>query len=176
MTKPSNWIQNTRADQGHETLPKADTEAILKSVDDDLSLEAIIAKKEAQKNKKRFIYAGRFIWITVGWVGFAGLILFFQGFHFFGFDLPTSVLNVLLATTTVNILTPYFLIARYLFNGNATRQDWVPYFHRLSTLIPGYHPVINPPLGTLRGSPPDSRSLNYAIAPPQLLPAPAVHP
>ncbi len=43
MTKPSSWIPNTRAVQGHETLPKADTEAILKSVDDDLSLEAIIA-------------------------------------------------------------------------------------------------------------------------------------
>ncbi len=82
------------------------------------TLEAQFVIKEEQKNKNRFRYAIAFISISTAWLIFVGFIVLAHGWGLWGFKLESTVLNFLLGTTTLNVLGPYFLIAKYLFNGN----------------------------------------------------------
>ncbi len=77
-----------------------------------------LVRKEKQKNEERFKYAEVFLRRSTAWLVFLALVVIAHGLHFVPFSLSDTILGILLGTTTLNILGPYFLIARYLFNGN----------------------------------------------------------
>lgn len=82
------------------------------------SLAGEEARKERQKNDERFRYAGIFVRLSTGWLVFIALVIVAHGLDIVPFSLSDTILGILLGTTTLNVLGPYFWIARYLFNGH----------------------------------------------------------
>ncbi len=117
MQRQPRWSETPR----HEVLQEAGAQALASVEDAALSLQAAAIEKENQKNQKRFSYAKVFIGNSIGWLVFLAAVLVLHGIESVKFTLPTSVLNALLVTTTINVLGPYFLIAKYLFNGNGKK-------------------------------------------------------
>lgn len=85
------------------------------------SLEGEEARKEKQKNDERFKYARIFVRLSTIWLAFIGLVIVAHGFDSIPFSLSDTILGILLGTTTLNVLGPYFWIAKYLFNGHSKK-------------------------------------------------------
>ncbi len=73
-------------------------------------------KNFLQNQLARKIYSYRIFFITSSWLGAVILILIFQGFKLWGFNLSNTVLIALLGTTTVNVLGFFIIVIQYLFN------------------------------------------------------------
>ncbi len=64
------------------------------------------------------------LYIIFGWLVFVGIIILLQGFHVniyltknhIYFDLPVSVINTLLGTTTLSVFGLYKVVINYFFN------------------------------------------------------------
>ncbi|MCY4674723.1 MAG: hypothetical protein OXD43_13320 [Bacteroidetes bacterium] len=80
------------------------------------------ARKERQKNDERFRYAKIFVRLSTYWLGFIALVIVSHGLDFIPFSLSDTILGILLGTTTLNVLGPYFWIAKYLFNGKGGKR------------------------------------------------------
>lgn len=71
--------------------------------------------KNSKANRKaRKIYAKKAHEITIWWLAFVGLTLWFSAIHIF--DISDGVLMALLGTTTLNILGYFASVLVYLFN------------------------------------------------------------
>lgn len=87
---------------------------------------AIKAKNDAleDENKARVSLRWIILSIIVLWLMFVGIIILLQGFHVnihykhnhIYFDLPVSVINTLLGTTTLSIFGLYKVVVNYFFN------------------------------------------------------------
>ena len=73
------------------------------------SLEDLINLRQ-EYSKKVFIFL--IVW-SIG----VGLVLIFQAFGIWGFSLPESVLNILVGSTTVNVIALVGLVVKGLFPG-----------------------------------------------------------
>ncbi|MDE2957170.1 MAG: hypothetical protein OXU68_09220 [Bacteroidota bacterium] len=78
-----------------------------------------LARKERQKNDERFRQGRVFVRTSIGCLIFVGLVIVAHGIEAVPFALDKTTLGILLGTTTVNMLAPYFLMAKYLFNGHS---------------------------------------------------------
>jgi hypothetical protein len=87
-------------------------------------LEHAIAQKDRfeienqdlrQNIAERKRYAERSFWLLVVWLAFIGVIVFFQGFRFFGFELANSVIITLIGSTTASVVGIFLIVSRYLF-------------------------------------------------------------
>lgn len=87
------------------------------------SLAGEEARKEKQKNDERFRYARIFVRLSTIWLAFIGLVIVAHGCESIPFSLSDTILGILLGTTTLNVLGPYFWIARYLFNGHSRKDS-----------------------------------------------------
>lgn len=86
------------------------------------SLAGEEARKEKQKNDERFRYARIFVRFSTIWLAFIGLVIVAHGLENIPFSLSDTILGILLGTTTLNVLGPYFWIAKYLFNGHSKKH------------------------------------------------------
>ena len=72
------------------------------------------ARKEKQKNDQRFRYAGIFVRLSTIWLVFIAFVIVAHDLDVVPFSLSDTILGILLGTTTLNVLGPYFWIARCL--------------------------------------------------------------
>lgn len=72
-----------------------------------------------QDTHQRKFLADWVVWTNSLWLGLVILAVFFQGFGLINLD--TSVMNVLLATTTVNILGLAYIVLEGLFGQSKRR-------------------------------------------------------
>lgn len=75
-------------------------------------------KDSSQNRTERKIYAQKVYRLIVIWLGIIFTILVLQGiksFYYFTFQLNESVILALIGGTTLNILTLFILIIKYLF-------------------------------------------------------------
>ncbi len=64
---------------------------------------------------ERKIYAHRIFKLVVGWLGFVGIMLWFNGFSRFNFHLSNNVLIALITTSTASVIGIFIIVAKYLF-------------------------------------------------------------
>jgi uncharacterized hydantoinase/oxoprolinase family protein len=69
-------------------------------------------KQDIEERKK---YAGRAFWLVVVWLLLIGVIIFFQGFKLYGFELSSGVLTTLIGSTTGSVVGIFLIVTRYLF-------------------------------------------------------------
>ena len=82
-------------------------------------LEQARATEHEQRNEKRYRYANTFTWIAIGWIVFVGAVILLKGFggyQEYSFEISDGIVMMMLGTAMVNVLTPAYLLARYLFN------------------------------------------------------------
>ncbi|MFQ5674145.1 MAG: hypothetical protein ACE5G9_13770 [Nitrospinales bacterium] len=91
-----------------ETFDKAFQERHLDRLD--LQNKALKETTELRKT-----YSGKVFKFLVGWSLGVGLVLLLQGFKVGGFDLPESVLNVLVGSATANVVALVSLVVKGLF-------------------------------------------------------------
>lgn len=110
-----------------ETIPAANWENVpvdepldpaLNNVDNE-SLAAQEKERYRQDTRQRKFLAQWVVWATSLWLGLVLVIIFFQGFSLI--FLATSVVNVLLATTTVNVLGLAYIVLEGLFGKSKRR-------------------------------------------------------
>lgn len=80
---------------------------------DDESKEQQERRRYAQDTQQRRYLAKWVVWTSSTWLGCVIIIIIMCGVKWF--TLPISVLNTLLATTTVNVLGLAFIVLRSLF-------------------------------------------------------------
>lgn len=81
--------------------------------------DALEDENEARKSLRWVI-----LWIIVFWLIFVGGIILLQGFHVnihfnknhLYFDLPVSIINTLLGTTSLSVFGLYKVVVNYFFN------------------------------------------------------------
>ena len=98
------------------SLGDTETEKEVSAID---RLEHAKATEHEQRNAKRYKYANTFTWIAIGWIIFVGIVIIskgFNGFSVYPFDISDGIVLMMLGTAMVNVLTPAYLLARYLFN------------------------------------------------------------
>lgn len=82
-------------------------------------LEQAKATEHEQRNEKRYRYANTFTGLAIGWIVFVGAVILlkgFNGFQEYTFVVSDGIVLMMLGTAMVNVLTPAYLLARYLFN------------------------------------------------------------
>jgi len=65
--------------------------------------------------KLRGDYSGKIFKFLIWWSGGVGVVLACQGFNIWGFDLPESVLDLLVGSTTANVIALVGLVVKGLF-------------------------------------------------------------
>lgn len=90
----------------------------LNNVDNE-SLVTQEKERYKQDTRQRKFLAQWVVWATSVWQGVVLVIIFFQGFKLI--ELETSVVNVLLATTTVNVLGLAYIVLEGLFGKSKRR-------------------------------------------------------
>ena len=105
----ANW-ENTPLDEPLEPA--------LNNVDNE-SLATQEKERYKQDTRQRKFLAQWVVWATSLWLGLVLVIIFFQGFRLITLD--TSVVNVLLATTTVNVLGLAYIVLEGLFGKSKRR-------------------------------------------------------
>lgn len=106
----ANW-ENTPIDEPLEpTLNNVDNE----------SMATQERERYKQDTRQRKFLAQWVVWATSIWLGVVLVIIFFQGFSLIKLD--NTVVNVLLATTTVNVLGLAYIVLEGLFGKSKRRQ------------------------------------------------------
>ncbi len=65
--------------------------------------------------EQRKTYADRIFHLVLFWLSAIGVVIFVQGFHFYGFSLDTSVLLMLIGSTTSGVIGLFLIVTRYIF-------------------------------------------------------------
>lgn len=79
------------------------------------TLRGIIQDREERKKYAKLIF-----WLVSGWLTIVLIIMFFIGFGLCKFT--GSVIITLLGTTTANVATFLFIVAKYLFNPSISKK------------------------------------------------------
>lgn len=108
LTGGSNWEERHRREHGEYQLEESEAEA---------EVAQTRAEEQKQRMAQRKRYARYFVLGAFGWVMLTFLVLLFNGFGWWGFELSDTLLMVMLGTGTVNVLAPAYLVARFLFGG-----------------------------------------------------------
>lgn len=91
----------------------------LNNVDNE-SLATQEKERYKQDTRQRKFLALWVVWATSLWLGLVLIIVFFQGFLLIKLD--NTVLNVLLATTTINVLGLAYIVLEGLFGKSKRRR------------------------------------------------------
>lgn len=87
-------------------------EPTLNNIDNE-SLATQERERYKQDTRQRKFLAEWVVWATSSWLALVLVIVFFQGFGLI--RLSTSIVNVLLATTTINVLGLAYIVLEGLF-------------------------------------------------------------
>lgn len=68
-----------------------------------------------QDIEARSDYASRIFWLIVVWLFAIFLVLIFEAWELFGFQLSDSVILALIGGTTASVLALFVVVAKYLF-------------------------------------------------------------
>jgi predicted anti-sigma-YlaC factor YlaD len=88
---------------------------------DNESLATQEKERYKQDTRQRKFLARWVVWATSIWLGVVLVIIFFQGFSLITLD--NTVVNVLLATTTVNVLGLAYIVLEGLFGKSKRRNS-----------------------------------------------------
>lgn len=91
---------------------KAELESLI--INNKIRSEELESKKQDREQRK--IYAFVAFGFLLLYMLCVFVILFFNGFHYKGFDLENSVLIALITTTTANVIGIFAFVMMYLFN------------------------------------------------------------
>lgn len=91
----------------------------LNNVDNE-SLSTQERERYKQDTRQRKFLANWVVWTNSAWLGLVLVIVFLQGFRLMTLD--TTVMNVLLATTTVNVLGLAYIVLEGLFGKSKHRE------------------------------------------------------
>ena len=94
-------------------------EPALNNVDNE-SLATQEKERYRQDTRQRKFLASWVVYATSSWLGLVLVIIFLQGFGLI--DLEVSIVNVLLATTTVNVLGLAYIVLEGLFGKTTFRR------------------------------------------------------
>ena len=96
--------------------PTHSTKADPKTLGEQRYLEEAHLASFKQDTMHRAVYAPKIFWLVVAWMIGIFVLLFFQGFHFFSFDLSNSVLIAVITGTTATVLGMLVIVAKYIFS------------------------------------------------------------
>lgn len=71
----------------------------------------------SQDIRERKKYAKHIFWMVASWLACMMLVLFYQGFGWFHKNISDAVLLALIGSTTLNVLTFFVIVTKYLFPG-----------------------------------------------------------
>lgn len=112
----------------NETIPSANWEGMpidepleptLNNVDNE-SIQTQEKERYKQDTRQRKFLAQWVVWATSIWLGVVLVIVFVEGFGWINLD--TSIVNVLLATTTINVLGLAYIVLEGLFGKSKRRS------------------------------------------------------
>jgi hypothetical protein len=90
--------------------------------DSQRQLQISILEQQLQENRDnhnlRTRYANKIFWLVCGWLGCVIIAVLFAGFELFGFRLSDKVLMTFIATTTLNVLGLFAIVAKWMFQQN----------------------------------------------------------
>lgn len=81
----------------------------------DLDKQRLHNRELSENIKSRGNWGDRIFWLVVGWLLSVVAIVALQGFTVRGFHLDNSVVIAFICTTTVNVLSLGYIVAKYLF-------------------------------------------------------------
>lgn len=102
------------------TLINESLEPTLNNVDNE-SMATQEKERYKQDTRQRKFLARWVVWATSIWLGVVLVIIFFQGFNLIKLD--NMVVNVLLATTTINVLGLAYIVLEGLFGKSRRREE-----------------------------------------------------
>ncbi len=96
--------------------PTPSTKADANTLKEQRYLEDAHLASFKQDTMHRAEYAPKIFWLVVAWMIGIFILLFFQGFHLFSFDLSNSVLVAVISGTTITVLGMFVVVAKYIFS------------------------------------------------------------
>ncbi|MCB1976379.1 MAG: hypothetical protein KDE66_05125 [Nitrosomonas sp.] len=126
MTKteinPSKLIENAASHDKpiEEDVNQPDLEVSL--VDYQQQYQISTLEQQLQENKDnhslRTKYANKIFWLVCVWLGCVISAVLLAGFELYGFKLSDKVLMTFIATTTLNVLGLFAIVAKWMFQQN----------------------------------------------------------
>jgi|GEM_PF-991764 len=108
-------VETTKPDaKTTEELSESDNnQEIQEHLEHKLKVEELASLTQDRKERKT--YANRIYWLIVAWLAMLFIVLGFQGFKPFRFEIGDKVLITLITGTTLNVIGIFLVVANYLF-------------------------------------------------------------
>lgn len=75
-------------------------------------------KENIDNHNLRTKYANKIFWLVCTWLGCVIIAVLLVGFELYGFKLSDKVLMTFIATTTLNVLGLFAIVAKWMFQQN----------------------------------------------------------